>query len=198
MNESERTELQRLLSQDGVADIYFSEGLIVAFACVDGSADSDFIQSELLGDDATRANADTNFLPLFNSLTTQILNQLYEYRYQPPSMAGIDSKDFQANFPEGNSVASWAKGLHTGLSFCRDTALANDREALAEVYESLLGFCCARISVFIDAEVATAIYQHQNLEGEVSIEEMMVSARAALPQAVKDLIEMAFELVTEA
>lgn len=197
---AEIRELKQILARAGAVDLHFTKGLITAFACVDSSADADFIYHVLLGDKATLADDiydNTNFVDLFDRLTTQTMNELYEYRYKLPPKSQFDITNFDQNFSDDNPIANWSKGVHTGLSFCLGRAEVEDQVELVDVYQRLLEFACESIFVFIDADVARAVYDNSSWKAIMTLPEMMVQARRRLPSNIKELIEMAYILVTD-
>lgn len=200
LSSAETREFKKILARAGAVDIHFVKGLITAFACIDNSADADFIYEVVLGDDEVLAEDifnNTKFADLFDALTMQTLNELYEYRYKLPPKTQFDIDNFDENFSADNPIANWAKGVHTGLSFCCGRAESQGREELVDLYQRLLGFSCETIFIFIDAEVAKAVYQNSNYETLFSLPEMMVEARKNLPFTIKELIEMSYVLATD-
>lgn len=197
---AEIREFKQILARAESIDLHFTKGLITAFACVDSSADADFIYHVLLGDKASLADdiyANTNFADLFDRLTMQTMDELYEYRYKLPPKTQFDAANFDQNFGDDNAIANWAKGVHTGLSFCLGRAEAEDQTELVDVYQRLLEFSCESIFVFIDADVARAVYDNSSWKVIMTLPQMMVQARRRLPSNIKELIEMAYILVTD-
>ncbi len=197
---AEIRELKQILARAGAVDLHFTKGLITAFTCVDSSANADFIYHMLLGDKTSLADDiydNTNFVDLFDRLTTQTMDELYEYRYKLPPKTQFDVANFDQNFGDENPIANWAKGVHTGLSFCLGRAEAEDQVELVDVYQRLLAFACESIFVFIDADVARAVYDNSSWKEIMTLPEMMVQARRRLPSNIKELIEMAYILVTD-
>lgn len=193
-------ELIQILDRAGEVDIHFVKGLITAFACVDGSADGEFLTKVLLGDNPKVVNDiidTTRFVDLLDILITQTLDELYEFRYKLPPKSQFNSTDFNSNFSADNPIANWARGVHCGLNFCYGHAKATDQDAVREVYEQLMEFSCVPIFVFIDAEIARAVYQNSNWPSVGSIEHMMTQLRKRLPYNIKELIELGYQLVTE-
>lgn len=200
LSSAEIRQLKSILARAGAVDIHFVKGLITAFACIDNSADAEFIYSVVLGENDALAEdiyQSTNFVELFDRLTTQTLDELYEYRYRLPPKTQFDASNFESNFSLDNPIANWAKGVHTGLSFCCGRAEAEQRDELVDIYQRLLEFSCETIFVFIDADVANAVYKNSNAQLFMSLPEMMVMARKKLPSTIKNLIEMAYILVTD-
>lgn len=200
LSSAEIREFKKILARAGAVDIHFVKGLITAFACIDNSADADFIYEVVLGDDESLAEEifnNTKFADLFDALTMQTLNELYEYRYRLPPKTQFDAENFDSNFSADNPIASWAKGVHTGLSFCCGRAESQKRDELVDLYQRLLTFSCETIFVFIDVDVAKAIYKNANYELLMTLPEMMVQARKNLPFTIKELIEMSYVLATD-
>lgn len=193
-------EFKKILARAGAVDIHFVKGLITAFACIDNSADADFIYEVVLGDDESLAEDifnNTKFADLFDVLTMHTLNSLYEYRYRLPPKSQFNTDDFDSNFSDDNPIANWAKGVHTGLSFCCGRAEAQGQDELVDIYQRVLTFSCETIFIFIDAEVAKAVYQNANYDVLMTLPEMMVQARKNLPFTIKELIEMSYALATD-
>jgi len=192
---AEMRELKRLLSVAGQQDIHFTTGLLTAFACVDGSAEIDFILDVLWGGERQSLLQDSAFVDLLQRFGVQLSNELYEYRYKLPPKTPFNVDDFESNFSKDNPIANWARGLHIGLAFCFERAQDQGEDVLASVYQQLLGFSTLHMFIFIDADVARAVYQESGFKPILSLEGWMQQSRRRLTAHIRDLIEMAYDLI---
>jgi len=193
---AEMRELKRLLDVAGKENIHYVTGLLTAFACVDGSADIDFILHLLWGDEDRLLMNESGFVDLLRNFGIQLSNELYEYRYKLPPKSQFNVDDFESNFSEDNPIASWARGLHIGLVFCFERAEEQGDESLMGVYQQLLGFSAIKMFIFIDAEIARAVYPDSGFRILMSLEDWMQQSRRRLTAHIRDLIEMAYDLVS--